>query len=135
MTETNNNNRSDKFGRAMGSLKGIPGVISTTPTTVRAITPIVGTPQTFIVQTFRRLKDPDGGGDEIGDTLFIEFVDDDGVTRIACPPAITKVIARQRDALGTRSRKRAAQAGYETRKAKGTQPTLSPHVKRKAVRS
>lgn len=135
MNETNNN-RSDKFGRAMGSLKGIPGVISTSPTTVRSITPIVGTPQTFIVQTFRRLKDPDGGSDGAGDTLFIEYVDDDGVTRVVCPPAITMIIARQRDALAKRSRKRAARAGYETRKANGTQPALPGRsTRRKAVKS
>jgi hypothetical protein len=137
MTETNNNstNRVDKFGRAMGALKGIPGVISTSAATVRSVTPIAGSPQTYIVQTFRQLKEPDGN-ERVGDTLFIERVDDDGVVRIACPPEITRIIARQRDALGARARKRAAQAGYETRKAKGTQtapPSRSP--RRKAVKS
>jgi hypothetical protein len=71
-------NKNDKFGRAIGALKGMPDVINTSPTTVRAITPIVGTPQTFIIQTFRRLKDAEGGADNTGDTLFIEYVDDDG---------------------------------------------------------
>jgi hypothetical protein len=138
MSELNNNtNHSDKFGRALGALKGIPGVISTTAATVRSITAIVGTPQTFIVQTFRRLRDPDGGDDGIGDTLFIEYIDnDERVTRIVCPPQITRIIARQRDALTARARKRAAQAGYETRKANGTQATPpNGSRRRKAVKS
>lgn len=127
----------NSVGRAMGALKGIPNVINTAAATVRSIVPMVGTPQTFIVQTFRRLRDDDDvpGAEKTGDTLFLECIDGDGVIRIFCPPEITKIIARQRDALTGRTRKRAARAGYETRKAKGTQVKPPRPKRRKAVKS
>jgi hypothetical protein len=119
----------NKFDRAIGALDGLPDVIKTAPTTIRAVTPIVGDPQTFIVQTFRQRD-----GEKISDTLFIEYVDGEVATRLVIPSAVTRVIARQREALAARTRKRAARAGYETRVSKGTQTTLKPS-KRKAVRS
>lgn len=107
----------DKFDRALGALVGIPDVIHTAPTTVRATTPIVGSAQTFIVQTFRQRDE-----DKSGDTVFLEYVDERGTVRIVIPPAVTKVIARQRDALTDRARSKAAKAVAEDRKARGIKP-------------
>ena len=116
----------DKFDRAMGSLVGIPDVIHTQPTTVRASTPIVGSAQTFIVQTFRQRDE-----DKSGDTVFLEYVDEKGTVRIVLPPAVTKVIARQRDSLTDRARSKAAKAVAEDRKARGIVPGFMKNRKKK----
>jgi hypothetical protein len=109
--------RSDnKFDRALGALDGIPDVIHTAPTTVRSVTPMIGAAQTFIVQTFRQR--------ESGDTVFLEYVDEGGTVRIVVPPAVTKVIARQRDSLTDRARSKAAKAVAEDRKARGIKPAF-----------
>jgi hypothetical protein len=115
--------RAEKFDRAMGALVGIPGVTSTSPATVRAVSAHVGDARTFIVQTFRQ-RDEDEGGKSTsgGDWLFIEYVDDEGAVRVVIPPNVTKVIARQRDALTARARKRGAKAAAATRKAAGMVP-------------
>jgi len=137
-----------KFDRAISALKGMPDVIETPATPVRTIKTLVGGSQTFIIQTFRRLRDrqadpaDDYGAravakaDIAGDTLFIEYVDGELATRLVLPPEVTRVIARQRDALTARTRKRAAKAGYETRRRNGTQvtPPRRSASKRKAVK-
>ncbi len=106
----------NKFDRALGALVGIPDVVHTAPTTIRAATPIVGSPQTFIVQTYRQ-KDS-------GETVFLEYVDDAGTIRIVIPPQVTKVIARQRDALSDRVRRASAKAAAADRKARGIKPAF-----------
>jgi hypothetical protein len=107
----------DKFDRALGSLVGIPDVIHTSPATIRAMSPLIGSSQTFIVQTFRQRED-----EKTGDTVFIEYVDESGTVRMVLPPAVTKVIARQRDSLTGRARSKAAKATAEDRKARGIAP-------------
>jgi len=104
----------DKFDRALGSLVGIPDVIHTSPSTIRAMSPLIGSSQTFIVQTFRQK--------ESGDTVFVEYVDDSGTVRLVIPPQVTKVILRQYNALTDRSRSKAATAAAEDRKARGIKP-------------
>lgn len=106
----------DKFDRALGALVGIPDVIHTAPTTVRAVMPLVGLAQTFIVQTYRQR--------ETGDTVFLEYVDEGGTVRLVIPPSVTKVIARQRDALSARARSKSARAAAEDRKARGILPAF-----------
>jgi len=105
-----------KFDRALGALVGIPDVIHTSATTVRTVAPLVGSAQTFIVQTYRQK--------ESGDTVFLEYVDEEGNVRMVIPPAVTKVIARQRDALNARSRSKGAQAAAADRKARGIKPAF-----------
>jgi hypothetical protein len=119
----NSNNRNNRFDRTLGSLIGVPGVLKTAPTTVRAATPMTGEAQTFIVQTFRRKEigeNGDGGRSE--EFVVIEYVDDAGSIRIVIPPNVVNVILRQHDALTGRSRKQAAQASAEDRKARGIVP-------------
>src|SRR6185503_5812509 len=83
--------RIDKFDRALGALVGIPGVTRTQPTTVRAMSAIVGTAQTFIVQTFRQ-REEDGDKVRSGDHVFIEYVAQGETVRIVLPPEVAKVI-------------------------------------------
>jgi|SRR5579864_3154599 len=104
----------NKFDRAAGSLTGLPDVVKTAPATVVAAMPIVGDVQTFIVQTFRQR--------EVGDTIFVQYVDGDGGHRFVLPPQVADAIARQRDALTTKNRKRAAKEQAEARKARGELP-------------
>lgn len=106
--------RSEHFDRTLGSLTGLPDVTHTKPTTVRAHLPLIGSAQTFIVQTFRQL--------EQGDTVFLECISDDGSLRLAIPPKVADVIARQRDALTDKTRSKAAKANAQARKDAGLVP-------------
>lgn len=117
-------NRSNRFDRTLGSLIGIPGVLSTAAATVRAATPMTGETQTFIVQTFRRREeaiDEDTAAPS-HEYVFVEYVDDAGTTRIVIPPNVVRVIHRQHDALTGRARKRGAKAAAADRKARGIVP-------------
>jgi hypothetical protein len=115
----------NKFDRALGALVGIPDVLHTAPTTVRASSPLIGSAQTFIVQTYRQRQ----SDEKSGDIVFLEYVDQDETVRLVIPPTVTAVIARQRDALTARSRSKAAQAVAADRKARGIKPGF---LKRKA---
>ncbi len=104
----------DKFDRMMGALHDLPDVTRTKPTTIVANTPIIGATQTFIIQTLRQR--------EVGDTIFLQYVDDNGSQRIAIPPAAADAIARQRDSLTTKVRKRVSKDAARARKAAGFVP-------------
>lgn len=121
--------RLDKFDLAFGSLEGRPGVTQTKPTTLRATLPLVGLAQTFIVQTVRE-KDESDKKAQAQFTVFLEYVDKDGNVRLVIPPAVTDVIARQREALTGKARVKAARAGAATRKALGIQPGFMKNRKK-----
>jgi len=104
----------DEFDRLLGSLHGLPDVTATKPSTMRTITPILGTSQMFNVQTYRQR--------ERGDTIFLECASKAGLIRLALPPAVADAIARQRDALTGRSRSKAAKAVAQARKERGELP-------------
>jgi hypothetical protein len=106
----------DTFDRLLGSLHGLPDVSHTRPATVRVITPLLGNSETFIVQTYRQA--------ELGDTIFLERSNRDGNLRIAIPAKVADVIARQRDALATQSRSRAARRAAQNRKDRGEKPAF-----------
>jgi hypothetical protein len=82
---------------------------------VKSVQIITGKTETFLVETARH--------EELGDTVFIEMMDDQGVTRMALPPRVANAIAAQRDSLTTRRRSRAAkaltQAKERTRRSSG----------------
>lgn len=111
----------DNFDRLLGSLHGLPDITSTKSATVRAVTPILGTSQLYIVQTYRQR--------EVGDTIFLECVGAGGTTRLAIPPSVSEVIARQRDALAAKGRARAAKQAAQTRKELGIMPGFMKHKK------
>jgi|PlaIllAssembly_1097288.scaffolds.fasta_scaffold644353_3 hypothetical protein len=115
--------RLDKFDLAFGSLEGRPGVTMTRPTTVVSTLPIVGTAQTFIIQTARS-KDEGNEKAQPQFTTFVQYVDADGNTRLVMPPAVTEVMARQREALAGRARVKAARTAAATRKERGIVPAF-----------
>jgi hypothetical protein len=104
----------DKFDRLLGALHELPDVTRTKPTTLVVTTPIIGASQTFIVQTLRQR--------EKGDTIFLQYMDADGAVRIAIPPEVADAIARQRDSLTTKVRKRVGRETAQARKARGEEP-------------
>jgi hypothetical protein len=106
----------DKFDRMFGALADLPDVTQTKPSPITVHSPIIGSAQQFIIQTFRQ--------SEQGDTIFLTYVDDTGATRIVIPPAVADVIARQRDALTSKNRKKAARAEAARRKAAGIKPAF-----------
>jgi hypothetical protein len=106
----------DQFDRLIGSLHGLPDVLSSKPSTIRTLSPLIGSAQTFIVQTYRQR--------EQGDTIFVECVSGDGSFRLAIPPKVAEAIARQRDTLSTQARKKAAVAAAADRKARGIKPAF-----------
>jgi hypothetical protein len=104
----------DKFDRALGGLVGIPDVIHTKPSTLQEVSALVGSAQTFIIQTFRQREE--------GDTIFLQYVDETGTVRMVLPPKVADLISRQRDSLGARVRSQIAKATAANRKAMGLKP-------------
>lgn len=104
----------ETFDRLIGALHGLPDVVSTKPTTVVTLLPLIGAAQTYIVQTFRQR--------EQGDTIFLQCVSGEGALRLAIPPKVADAIARQREALTDKSRSKAAKALAAERKEQGIVP-------------
>jgi hypothetical protein len=102
------------FDRLMGALHGLPDVVSSKPSTIRTMLPVIGASQVYIVQTYRQR--------EAGDTVFVESVSSEGTYRIALPPAVADAIARQREALTTKARSKAGKTAAADRKARGELP-------------
>lgn len=113
----------DVFDAAVRSLDGLPDVVKTTATTKTIVHPILSIAQTFVVQTYRQ--------EEVGDTILVQYVGADGTYRIALPPAVANIIARQRDALATKSRRKGAQKALQTKIERGIEPA-APFRKRGA---
>lgn len=109
------------FDRALGQLDGLNGVTRTAPSTKVVTVPLIGQATTYIVQTFRQRDEHDDGG-RSKDTIFLQYIADGVSHRIVIPAEVADVIARQRDALGTKSRKRAGKLQAERRKAEGIVP-------------
>ncbi|MEI6235492.1 MAG: hypothetical protein WCT04_20755 [Planctomycetota bacterium] len=114
MDQTGRKVLGDIFDRTIRSMNGLPDVINTKATTVRSLSSVLELSQTFIVQTYRQRDE--------GDTIFIEYIGVEGSLRLALPPAVSDVIARQRDALSGKSRSKAAKANAMDRKARGIEP-------------
>lgn len=118
-----------RFDRALAMLEDLNGVTHTAPTTKVTTTPLIGKAATFIVQTYRQRDEHDETG-RSRDTIFLQYIDNETSYRIVIPSDVADVIARQRDALTTKSRKRAGKAVAEKRKAEG----FVPFVKRQGAK-
>lgn len=121
MTNETSSPLGDQFDRTVRGLDGVPGVVKTKPTTLRVVHPMLGTASTFIVQTYRRSD----GEAPSEDTILVEFMDASGSYRLALPGKVADTIARQRDALTTKNRKRGAAQAVETRAARGIKPNFT----------
>src|ERR1035437_7007120 len=112
--QTERKARGDIFDRTIRSMNGLPDVINTKATTVRSLSSVLKLSQTFIVQTYRQRDE--------GDTIFIEYIGVEGSLRLALPPIVSDIIARQRDAIIDKSRSKATKANAMDRKARGIEP-------------
>lgn len=115
----------DPFDRILGALHGLPDVVATRQATVRALTPLVGTSETFIIQTMRQRIDDARSMD----TIFIEFIGRDRSLRLVLPAGVADVIARQRDQLSTLNRRKSARRLANERKEAGIVPGFLKHKK------
>lgn len=114
----------DLFDYQLGQLDGIS--TSTRETVVQVSAPLgVGGTSKFIIRTIRH---------EGNDHLFVEMIGRDESFRRYFPPAVTAVFARQRDALTSKSRRKAARLGAATRKASGFTPNTSGLRRKRARR-
>lgn len=111
----------DKFDRMMGALSSLPEVTHSKPSTVVVTTPLIGCTQTFIIQTYRQI-DRDGEESKSRDTVFLQYVDDEGRIRLVLPHEAIMAIIRQHDAVGTKLRKRISKEQAQARKARGELP-------------
>lgn len=107
--------QSDTFDRIMGTLHGRPDVTDTNPSTKQPVLPLIGKVQTFTIRTYREA--------EVGDWIAVTYGDGEQYTRIVMPPEVSDCIARQRDALTTKLRRKHGRAGglksQEARRAAG----------------
>jgi hypothetical protein len=102
-----------KYDLTLASVDGRADVTHTKASTVRRVIPLTGEAQTFIVQTYRC---------EDGDFAFIEYLDNEGPIRLALPPKVTLLLARQRDSLTTTGRRKRGKERAARDKAAGIQP-------------
>ncbi len=109
------------FDRVMGSLHGLPDVAQTKASTLRVVPAFGIGAQLYVVQTFRQT--------DVGDTIFLEHVSEQGTTRIVIPPSVSSAIARQRDQLTTKVRSKAAKKNAQDRKDRGELPGFMKAIK------
>lgn len=103
-----------EYDRKVGLLKDLPDSAHTRPTTIQVTHQLVGTSQTWVVKTVRQ-KD-------VGDTVFLERLTEEGYFRVYLPPAVTAAIHRQADSLTSKVRSKTSKATALARKAAGVVP-------------
>jgi len=102
----------DEFDRIIRSLTDLPDVVKTAPRTIIDVSFMLNLAQTFVVQTYRHR--------DKGDYILVQHIGRSGEGfRLILPPKVAATIARQRDALTAKNRKKAAQQAVETRRAGG----------------
>lgn len=102
----------DQFDKLLSRLVGLPNGAHTQPSVVQSID-FYGNTTSFMVQTVRT--------DE-GATTFVTQVNAQGSARYILPPNVLALIARQRDAITTKIRRRHGRRIAEERKAAGIAP-------------
>lgn len=113
----------DEFDRLLGALHDLPDVVEVVNTT-HTVEPLVGNAKTFIVRTIRQTG--------IGDTIFLHVVGKDLNVRLTLPAKVSDLIARQRDVLTTKGKRKQGRRIAAERKAAGIQPAFLVKKKRGA---
>jgi hypothetical protein len=112
-----NDHTLDMFDRTRGGMEMRNDVTRTRVSTVRHVDPLVGNVATFLIESIRT---------EEGDYAFVEVATKDGNVRVVLPPKVTNALARQRDALTKKVRKRIGRelgiSQAAERKAQGIEP-------------
>jgi hypothetical protein len=124
----------DHYDRLLGTLDGLPGVLSTKPAIAQQVTPILGISQTFVVRTVRQ-QERDEQNDNAAPAAFTVFLEhttrESRLIRIDLPPNVTDMNARQRDAKTAQAPKRTAKRVAAERKARGEVPGFMRTTRRK----
>lgn len=111
----------DFYDRVMGSLT-MRGDVTKSQPVLRRSTSMVGTTETFNVQTFKHerqgVKPRKDGSTPMGETVFIEYTSARGLARYVLPPEVVDVIILQKAWLDAKARKASALKAAQTRKAK-----------------
>jgi hypothetical protein len=124
MPEESSGNMPDIFDRMIGQLDGLPDVTRTKMVPLRVVPPLgIGGSQSYTVQTYRQRDQ--------GDTIFLEWGNQSGLTRIVIPPDVSAAIARQRQQLTDKVRSKAAKLTAQRRKDAGLEPAFMKGKKRR----
>lgn len=114
----------DEYSRDLARLKGHPDAFETTSTTERA--DFYGNHEAWVVKTIRINGEA---------TVFMIRTSASGQLRMVIPPDITAVIARQRDTITDKSRRRGAIKAAATREALGIKPNVDALAKARKARA
>jgi hypothetical protein len=120
-------NKISDYDKIIGSLHDRNDVVQTKSSTFTVVVPVVGTPQTYTVQTYRErdvIKNKKGREHTIyRDTISLQMVGSDSLAiRIAIPPKVADTIIRQRESLSSTVRTKNAKANAQARKDRGELP-------------
>lgn len=108
----NDNDRTvSEFDRILGALHGLPDVTPSKLAQRQIVPPFGINSSLYIVQTYRQR--------DKGDTIFIQVGEGDRLTRIAIPPEVAEIIARQREQLTAKVRSKVSKAAMQARKDRG----------------
>jgi hypothetical protein len=97
------------FSRELRSLRDNPGAVSSASTIHTQ--DFYGNSATWVLETFR-----DGDGDQ---KVFIQKIDELGGARLVLPPEVTAALARHRDQLSTKVRRRQGHRLVAQRRERG----------------
>lgn len=112
------------FDRLLSRLIGLPNGAHTQPSVIQAVN-FYGKSTAYMVQTVKT--------DE-GTTIFLTQVrDDNSADRFILPPAVLKLIDRQRDSVSTQIRRRNGKRIAAEREAAGTSVGFTPEMRAKAL--
>jgi hypothetical protein len=127
MNEQRSNALGDEFDQARRKYIGesgkgtLPGVTVAGPSMFTVTESGFGlTTQDWIIETVRISdRDDDGKIEDSRDLAFIRYMDRDGAHRMVLPDRVLATLARQREALGAKNKRKAARETMKRRKARG----------------
>ncbi len=98
----------DRFSLALRSMRDNPGAFAVGSRVETS--DFYGNAQTWVIETFRV---------EGSETTFVQRIDAEGGLRLVLPPAVTKVMANQRERAAAQSRRRQGHRLVAQRKERG----------------
>ena len=115
----------DEFTLQLANWSDYPQATKVGPAIVQTQT-FLGNAETWTVQTIRH--------SDLGEAVFIQRIHSSGSMQLALPPKVTEAIARQRDSISAKNRRRGARRAVETKRELGL-PVGNPEALRKARKS
>jgi len=123
----NDNERSalgDAYDQMSRKLTDRPDTVKSTAS-IKTTSPL-GVVERWTIETYRHplppKKNQKPGVEVRGDTILLEHGSGERYLRLIIPPEVTEAIARMRDAVATKNRKRGAKKAVQTRAELGIEP-------------